>query len=405
MNTVIVLANGVPLTGWLEVNVDQGFDKASGVARITMSEQPGVPMPMKLGYKATVLIDGRPVITGHVHDFQGEHDHGSHTMTVTIRDQTQDMIDSTVGPGLKLKSPITLKQMAEQTLKTMGLGHIKVIEKIATEPFKDGEHVDAALDDRGFAFLDRWAQKRQVLLTTDGAGNLVIDRNQKRRGAGALVSLHEDSPLNNVLRSSFRNSDQDRHNKTAIAGQKSPNDQDFWESKGKDFDLGQAGPLQKNWGEADDTQVRPERKLHGRGAKGLSGQSPKKAAKWRSNIAKARGFQYTATVQGFYGAPGWLWWPGYIVPVTDAHWEIAADLLITDVRFKRTWSGGSTTEVSLTLPDGFSLDEDGQNKSQSRTSKLGTGSVAPGTYAPGTTVDPAGNAGSGVTSPGSTQAP
>lgn len=381
MASWLIIVNGLPFTGWLEATVEQSFDKASGQATIKLSEQPGVPCPMKLGYTCQVLIDGRPVITGHVHEFSGEHDHDSHTMTVIVRDKTQDMIDSTVGPKLRMRSPITLKQIAERTLKSMGLGSIKVIDKLGVPTFKDGEVVSPSIDDRGFQVIDQWAQKRQALLNTDGKGNLVIDRNRRQRApAGvALIKRYEDSPFNNVLRAQFRNSDLERHNSVSVNGQKSPNDRKHWEGKSKSERTAQADPLQKNWGTANDSEVRGTRRLHARGTKGLSGDSPKKAAKWRSSAARKKGFQYTATVQGVYGGGGWLYWPGYLVPVIDEHFELAGDLLLVDVKFKKSWQRGETSELSLTLPDAFTT-EPGGKKSAARSGQYGTGSVPPGTH-------------------------
>lgn len=383
MALVIVTCNGAPLAGWIEVEVEQAFDKAAGHCTVTMSELPGVPLPMHVGDKAQVLIDGRPVITGFVHEIHGdlslESHGGSHKITATVRDQTQDMIDSTVGPKLKLKSPINLKDITRKTLDTMGLSHIGVIDHINPEQYKQGEQISAAIDDRGFNFLDQWAQKRQVLFNTDGKGNLCIDRNRKQRGPGVLWSHYEDDPRNNVKKSSYRNSDLNRHNTTAINGQKSTTDKDWWQSRPKGDQPAQATPLQKNWGTATDSDVRPQRRIHGRGAKGLSGTSPSKSAKWRSSEAKARGFQYTATVSGFYGG-GMLWWPGFIIMVSDQHWELEAELFISNVKFKKSWDGGETTEIACTYPDAFT--DKGADSSLNRGAKLGAGASKGGFSAP-----------------------
>jgi prophage tail gpP-like protein len=269
MSLVTVLANGIPLSGWLEVHVDQAHDKVSGQAMIKMSAQPGIVLPMHVGDSAIVLIDGQPVLTGHVHEVFGDLDISHHHNNVVCRDNTQDFIDSTVGPGLKIQPPVTLQQLITQTLGVMGLSHIGVIDNIRPDPYQQGEQVSASIDDRGFSFIDAWAQKRQVLLHTDGKGNIVIDRNQRLRGAGYLLSTYGDDPLNNVQRSQYRNSDLNRHNLVAVNGQKSTNDKNWWESKSKGEPTAQADPLQKNWGTASCTDVRGERRLHCRGSKGF----------------------------------------------------------------------------------------------------------------------------------------
>jgi prophage tail gpP-like protein len=383
-----VLVNGQPFQGWKSCEVDQSYDKAVGNGNLSFTEQPFLPMPIKLGDDVQVLIDDHSVIKGYAFDFTGDHAWDSHQLSITIRDQTQSFVDSTVGPKLRLKPPITMKEKLDRTLGVMGLGHIKVIDNANPEPFGAGEVISGAIDDPGFTLADAWASKREVLLNTDGNGNLVIDRNTGKRGTGALYKSFEDSALNNVKRAQFRNSLQDRHNKTAVSGQKSANDRDHWESKDKGERSAQAGPTSKRWGTAHDSTVRKDRRLHTRGSKGINGSSPKKSAKWRSKTAKARGLQYIATVAGYHASPGVLWWPGLIIPVRDDHFEIDQDMLITNVKWKKTTSegraqggsdGGSLTEVTCCPADGFSA-KDGGDKAAGRTSKGGVGAVDEGTH-------------------------
>ena len=378
MSLVVVLCNGVPFGGWTKVTITQSHDKCVGTAKVEFTELPGDPLPMKVGNAASVLIDGQPVITGYVHEVHGTLDERAHAINAEIRDQTQDLVDSTVGPKLRLKPPITLKQMSEKTISAMGLS-IPVVDNINPEQFGLGEQMSAGIDERGHAFLDKWAEKRQVLYNTDGKGSLVIDRNRKLMAPAMLVSLFEDTPLNNVKKSTYRNSDLNRHNANAVSGQKSQNDKQ-WEGKSKGEATAQANPLQKHWAVANDTSVRPQRRRHHRGHQGLNGESPKKAAQWKANVAKGRGFEYKATVTGFYGAPGWLWWHGFLVPVADAHWDLEATLLIKDVTFDKDWTGGETTEVTCTYPDAHTTDEGGGAAAGQRTSKLGLGGSGAGSF-------------------------
>jgi len=382
MAEVTVVGLGGPLQGWEEVHVHRCFDKVSGQAQVKMSELPGRPLPLKLGDATAVLIDGRPVITGFVNEVHGTLSERSHEIVVTVRDKTQDFVDSTVGPKLKLKSPITPQQIVQRTLGVMGLP-IGVMSKAPAEPFQQGEQISAAIDERGFAFCDKWCQKRQLLMTGDGAGNIVLTRNIGLSLGGMLWSNFEDDPKNNVKSSSYRVSDLGRHNTHAVNGQKSSTDQSWWESKEKGEPTAQANPLQKNWGLGLDLAVRAARKLHYRGAQGLAGSSPQKAAQWAASVAKGRGFHYAATVQGFYGGGG-LWWPGYLVPVFDAHWEIAATLFIKEVKFSKTWQGGETTEVTCTYPDAFTTHAGaGLAAAGARTSNLGLGNTGPNEFEAG----------------------
>jgi prophage tail gpP-like protein len=340
-------------------------------------------MPIKLGDQIAAILNGTPVLTGHVHEIDGDDTWTSDHRMIHARDKTQDLIDSTVGPHKAHKPPIGLAQVARKTISTMGLD-IGVIEKVATDVFQSGEVPSASVFEHGHAFLDRVARQRQVLLTTDGKGNLVITRNMGDRGVGELHRGPSDDPKNNILKAKYRNTDLNRHNQHGVYSQHSTNDLDYWEGKAKSFDPAQATKFTKNYGIGNDDTVRPERRKHTRAGHSLDKGKTKGAAAWRSNVAKSRGFQYVATVQGFSQvAFGPVWWPGLIVPVFDHKYEIAGEFLLVEVRFHQTWVGGSTTELTFTYPEGFS-DKDGKSSSKAaRTSSYGSG--APGNQSPAPT--------------------
>lgn len=377
---VVVIINGRPFAGWKKVSAKQSFEEASGEATLGISEQPGVPLPIHQGDTAQVLFAGRPVVTGFVRQISVGHEWQSHDIEVHIRDKTADMVQSTIGPNLpRFETPIALKDVLRQTLDTMGLSSIQVIDRVNPEPYQPAEVVTSSIDDRGFTFADRWAQKRQTLLNTDGKGNLVIDRNQKRRGPGYLHKGFEDDPLNNVLKEKYQTNDLDQANTTACSGQKSTNDKKHWESQAKGEASAQADPLQKHWGRAVNTAIRPELKMFYRGQPGIEGETPEKNAAWRSSVARGRGFDYTATVQGFEAAPGSLWWPGSIIPAYSFHCELSAMLLIKEVSWTKDLDGGAITELTMAPADSYSDKAEG-SKANTRTSDGGTGAAEPGTF-------------------------
>ncbi|MEQ8823848.1 MAG: hypothetical protein RIC14_05695 [Filomicrobium sp.] len=371
-DTVIVLHNGSPYGGWKSVESTHSFEEAAGEAKLVISEQPGNPLPMKLGDDVVIIYGSTPVITGYVKGIDGSNDWGSHDINITVMDNTRFMIDSKLGPGVNHQSPISPKKLVEDTLSKMGLSKIGVVDKIGAPDFGPGEQITGAIDEGGHEFLDKWLNKRQLVMHPDGKGNVVLDRNQQRTGPGTLYRGREDSPQNNVLRSSYQITDEGRHNSANAAAQHSPNDKPYWEDRPKGDPPAQSGPLSTKWGEAIDEDVRPERKLYYRAERGLNDDSPKKAAVWRSNVARARGYSYAATVQGFEAAPGELWWPGVVIPVYDYAWEISELLFIKSVTFRKDWGGGSITEISCTYKDGYSNQEGGAPKS--RTGSHGTGS-------------------------------
>lgn len=376
-DSVIVILDGAPFDGWKKVVIKQSFDKVTGEGTLTISPQPGNPLPADVGSTAQVILAGVPVLTGYVVETSGSHGWSEHDIELTIRDKTNDLIESTVGPGLEFDPPVKLKQVLDGTLNKMGLSDIKVVDNVNPETFRQGGELPiATLDEYGHPWMDRWAKKRQVTLHPDGKGNLVIDRNQKKRGAGALIKTFEDSPLNNVKTAKYRNSEHGRHNEVNCAGQKSTNDP-YWETRPKGDEPAQANPLSENIGTAHDTSIRPQRKLHYRGRNGLEGKSPKDAAKWRANLARARNYTYEAEVQGFEMSPGQLWWPGFIIPVRDDHFRISDEMFIKEVEWQKDWDGGAITKVHCTAKDAFS---DSDEAPKSRTGEPGLGAKKSGAY-------------------------
>lgn len=369
---VVVMLNGRQFAGWQDVTVTQSFDKAVGDGKLKITEMPEDPFPAHIGDKIVVLMAGQPVLTGMVYSIDGNHDTGSHVITLTLRDKTQDLVDSTLGPKIENKPPCTLADVCKRTLGKMGIP-VGVVDRISPDPYKAAEVPVGDIEMFGHQYLDNWATKRQVVLNTDGKGNLVIDRNQGRTGPGMLhKSRDRDDPMNNVLKAQFKNSLQDRHNQNAASAQKSTNDEDHWESRPKGDPQAQAKPLSKHYGIENDTDIPTSRRRHFRTRAGLDHDSPKKAAKWRSNVAKARGFQYIGTVQGFEAAPGTLWWHGWLIPVRDDHFLIADTLFVTQVKFHKSLKGGATTEVVCTFKDAFS-EGGGKGKGSGRGSKPGIG--------------------------------
>lgn len=346
--SAVMVVNGFPFFGWKKISCSQAFDQASGHADITISPQPGEPLPVTLGDDVQLLFAAQPAMTGHVRDVGGDHDVKHHDIKLSIRDKTQDFVDSTIGPKLDIDTPVTLKQVAERTLKTMGLHGIKVIDKVGAAPFKQGEKVSADIDETGHGFVDKYAQARHAVQTTDGYGNLVLDQNKgDRRASGFLHFGLPDDPLNNVTKSSFHVTEEGRFNAHAVAGQKSPNDKNFWEGRPKGEPLGQARAMASRIGVAYDPSVRPERRKHSRGGKAMEGSSPKDAAKWKGNTGRAKGNEYVAVVAGFCQLSGKLWWPGLIVPVYDYWWQLEGDLFLKSVTFSKDWGARGHDDAAL----------------------------------------------------------
>ncbi|MCD8518750.1 MAG: hypothetical protein LRY32_03825 [Flavobacterium sp.] len=59
----------------------------------------------------------------------------------------------------------------------------------------------------------------------------------------------------------------------------------------------------------------------------------------------------------------------------DAHWQISDLLFIKEVKFKKSWSGGATTEIHCTFGDAFT---EKAEAGKSRSGKAGIGKKSSG---------------------------
>lgn len=356
------------------------FEEASGELNVTISEQPGGPLPADIGDTCQLILANRSVLNGFVKTVEATTEFGSHDITLTAKDKTDDLIKSTIGPKLNLKAPISLKQVAEKTIKHMGLD-IKVIDKVGAEPYKQGEVVFGDIADRGQKFLDSWAKKRSVIINTDGNGDLVLNQNQKELSDYKLTSGPEGS-INNIESSKYSNSEEGRSNEYNASGQKSPNDKEFWEGLSKGDAKGSAKQMATNWGKAIDTAIRPQLKLHFRGNQSMQGKTPEEAAKWTANINRARNFTYSCKVHGFtQGLIGGLWWPGLLVPVFDWHYNIDHLLFLKKVVFSEDWDGGHISDLEFTVEDAYSPQAE-PSGAQNRNVKKPLGASQKGRFKP-----------------------
>ena len=375
---VVVVIGGDAFVGWTEIDLELSFETVSNKCTIQMSEKPTGGLPAHRGDELVVLIDGEPVITGNVNSVRVNSKWSEHKITITGTDRTQDLKRSGIGPKMDFEPPVTMQDVARRTIKNMGL-EIGVIDEIGGPPFKRGEMVSGDIEQRGFDFLDGWAQKRQAVLNTDGKGNLKITRNLKKVGSVPLIH-RVDGVGNNVLDSSYDLTEDGQFNSNAMSVQKSPNDRKFWESRAKGDPLASADEMANQYGHATDSTIRPQLRNFYRGQQPAEGKTPDDTAAWHTNINRARGFTYNADVQGFHqGLSPSLWWPGILVPVIDDDCGLNCLVFIKDVKMKKSWAGGSITSLSCTYADAYST-QPVLSGAAARAGRFGIGSVKPGSF-------------------------
>lgn len=329
MPDVLLTVGGRRYAGWQTVRIRRGIEQIAGAFELTVSERwPGrkTPWPIRPGDACTMAADGTTVITGHVDDVLPGFDATSHSLRVTGRDATGELVDcSAVHPSGTWEAR-TLLQIAGELCQPFGIP----VSGPDGKPFRrfslqQGETVHEA--------IERLCRFRGLLPVSDGQGGLVLTTAGTER---VPVRLVQDE---NILAASGRLSNRDRFSRYTVKGQMSGDD--FTEPEQH------AAPSAT----VDDPGVMRYRPLiviaEGPGD---SGQL-KDRARWEAAVRRGRSSLVALTVQG-WSHPGGLWQPNTRVIVTSPWLQMDAEMLIVAVTLVLD-EQGTRTELEVCKPEAF----------------------------------------------------
>ena len=345
--TIQVRVNGEVYENFTEATVYSSLKTISGSFTIMSTANENDLFPIKATDSVEVIVDGVVAITGFIDSLSGSHSSSTHSITINGRDKTADVIDSTVGSKKEYKGNLSLKKLIENVLSNSGITGIKVIDEIGTlEQFTNSDLISAEIGQTIFDFIDTYASKKQVLLTTDGQGNIVITRGSTVSSGATLVKLKSDPSLrNNILKSSINIDNSNRFNKYIVQTQSNPL-----------FSISSSNSADETNINANsiDSEVRATRVLEFQAEETLDNEGSKKRAEWEANLRRSNSFKYTATVQG-HSHSNDIWRPNRLVTVIDEFWDISSNgLLITDVEYSYN-NDGSVTKLTLVYPESYTV--------------------------------------------------
>lgn len=321
----------------------------------------GEPLPFKGGEACRVIVNGNQVLTGFIEVVEVNYDAGDHTIFVQGRDKTCDILDSNINVISDLRAPITLKEIIEKVIADIG-ADIKVVEEVTTKPFEAAQDVAAPEPgDNAFSFIEKYSRKRQVLLTSNGDGDIVITNGSGTSAAGSIQHIIGASD-NNVMSSTFAFDTTGRYNSYKFASQLNPFALNSAGDTGLDSVASQSGGVL-------DPDVRKGRQLILIAEASFSDEQNETRAKWEANIRKARGLMYSATVPG-YGVDSSdpssaLWQTNRLYQIVDDYLGKQEPMLCNSILFTLDAQGGEQTSLGFVDEKAYSLilDEPQVNKS------------------------------------------
>lgn len=319
--------------GWKKISIRRGMEQISGAFDLSVTERwpdQRAPRLIKPGDACQVLVDGAPVITGHVDDVDPAFDKESHGVTISGRDRTGDLVDCAAIWKTGQWSGRTLAQICADLAAPFGIEVVDTVKAATPFPTFAIEEGESA-----FETTERAARMRGVLLLSDGEGRLVIARAGTGRAGSALVQGV------NILAGEGKFSQRERFSRYIVKGQSQGNDQRF----------GAAVAQQK--GEAVDEAITRYRPLIVMAEDQGDGVSLRERAAWERNVRMGRGSRATITVQGWAHAGG-LWQPNQLVRVTSALLDVDEDLVVAEVALTLD-DRGTLAALSVCRADAFDV--------------------------------------------------
>ena len=375
------------LTGFVSGSVDLSMDSIARSFSLQIAKEgPVNPSDMPKGQQyCAILVDGEQVLRGTVEVGSVSYDNSSHTISISGRSITADIVDSSFLRSVVFQNDISLRRIIRRVIleiqrtvpntdsgkqrdpfqrprslvgkptvpDKIELAYIDIIDETGITDFKLGEqnHILVLPGDNCFDFIEKLARIKRVLLTTDNNGNIVISK-------GTPAEINAYAVLGkNAVAGNFQFDYSNTFNTVGVIATFDPQ-----------ADVGNKGtsstvPLPSEEATYDDLSVavashdalRKGRTLCVSAEEITTYDYAIDRAVAELDIRRTRAKVHGMTVQGFRNQTGQLWSPNTNIYVEDEFAGIAERMLLNTVSFKYDASTGSTTQLGFVPLDSYNL--------------------------------------------------
>ncbi len=364
---IALIVAGNRYTGWTDIRLERRIDRMT--TRFAASVVTGLstfkPAWSIDPFTSFMLKAGKDhLLTGYLDDYAADLSGKNHSIRVSGRSKTEDLIDCTPDIRSGQFKGYTLEQIARSICQLYGIGVI--VQTPATQVF-----LDATLQrgETAFAFLERMARLSSVLLIDDEQGNLVLTMAGNSRAAGRLEQGV------NIKRGSLKQDVRKRFSEYIVKGQhpigSAAANAGGLNGLGNPSPTSVAPVITNQRAVATDTGVPRYRPMVLMAEAVLDQAGMQARANWERNFAYGRSVEVEITVVGWRQPDGNLWRLNELVSVSAPWLRVDQDLLIVGVDFSLSNSTGFETTLKLGPIEGYTPDP-GQVKMHARKGKAGT---------------------------------
>ncbi len=340
--------NGIIYDNFLSGQVETRLDALSNTFTFQMARTGTDPLPFAVGSDCLVRVDGSVVVTGTIELMTVDYDDTSHSITLAGRDKTSAITDSTLETFSDITgNGLTLQAVIETAINQIG-ADITVINNVpGLETFSGTEDIISFEDgENAFNYIETLAQRLQVLLTSNGDGNLVISRSATT-SSGLKLQNVLNAVDNNIKAASVSYDNTGRFNFYRASSQLNPVALQLAGTTDASVIVSQKGSV-------TDADIPAGRQLVLSPLTSNGDNTNTNRALWEANVRKARGRMYTATVAGF-SLEGILWTINQRVEVQDVFSGISGEMLCNTVIHRLDEDSGEVSELTFVDVNAYTL--------------------------------------------------
>lgn len=340
------MVNDTVYDKWRSFKFSRSIDGNCGQFSLPITNTYPRELPIQGNDEVKIYLGDKIVFTGWVNTLSDSGSLDGSVIDIGGNDKTIDLVDSSVPDKAKnTKGQLTLKQMCEQVIKSIGLD-VKVIDA-TSEKLGDKKVTAQKTADSGekcLSFLVKMATKFQVWLVTDEESNLVIMKAGEVNSNHELYYLQNGKNKNNILDACFDIDLRQLFNQIKVRGQKSlgfnadsKNAADFADVNSHYFDL----------------DARESRYLEVKAKENMSKAEMQQRAKDEVNFRKAKAYKYKCTLNSFLTKDGNLLRLGELIKVEDEKRGISGLFIIKSFDVSFDLDKGTTVDLELAPKEAY----------------------------------------------------
>ena len=381
------------------------------------------------GQEIKLYLDDEPFLTGYIDEVDIDYSVGSCDIRFSGRDKVSDLIDSRISNKV-FATPTTFENVVKKVLEAVGyevlsatkigtsISKIKIPSSLTSlaskfniptsfeeglalaenqiavineygyiEPFSNSEGIGFGKDESAYELIQRLADKRRLVLGTDGNGNIIIRKIGNKQALVKLQNLTElnkksgllggllesgasatvDTSQNNIKDASIKRDLKNRYYEYKIISSSTGTNPDSEDWKAGSDNL-KNNTVQYS-GVFYDKSVRKTRKFVDYVAN-LNNAQCKERAEWECNIRYSKSHVYSCSVVGWrqglrpitfkslataLSSPSNFlkpqknepWQANQLVQITDNLAQVDDNLLIKDITYNLSKESGSFVRLSL----------------------------------------------------------